>query len=158
MKQMMVLGIGNILMGDDGIGVYLVRDLSRSNQNRDVEFVVGETDVHYCVEMTRMCKRLIIVDAVMTGKEPGEITVFPWKNGDRHEKGISMHNLHFLEEAAHMSCSWEGIIIGVESKTVSFQLGLSSPLQEKYSDILGKVSNIIRGYYIHNQNFLYPFS
>lgn len=146
MKRIMVLGVGNILMGDDGIGVYLVRDLANLCKNPYVEYVVGETDVHYCLEMARQFKWVIVVDAVITGKEAGDITVFPCKKGGKYDKGISMHNLHFLEEADQLPLYWEGIIIGVECKSVSYHFGLSASLQDKYSGVLTKVNEVIQGF------------
>ncbi|TRY24967.1 hydrogenase maturation protease [Brevibacillus sp. LEMMJ03] len=144
MKRIVVLGLGNILLEDDGIGVYLVEDLSKRDPIKHVEYIVGETDVPFSLEMTRHADLLIIVDAVLTGKKPGQVTVFPCKKEQGFEKGISMHNLHFLEEALRVQRSWEGIIIGVEAESMGHHLGLSPILQEKYLETMRKVNEIIQ--------------
>jgi Ni,Fe-hydrogenase maturation factor len=48
-------------------------------------------------EMTRHAELLIIVDAVLTGREPGEVTVFPCSREGGFNKGISMHNRHYFK-------------------------------------------------------------
>lgn len=47
MKELLVLGIGNILMMDDGIGVYIVEELKNRNTNPCIRYVIGETDVFF---------------------------------------------------------------------------------------------------------------
>ena len=46
-----VFGIGNILLGDDGIGVKVVEKLNESIKSigRDIEVIIGETDYLYCL-------------------------------------------------------------------------------------------------------------
>ena len=46
MKQILVLGIGNRMMKDDGIGVRIAEALALENDLENVDYVAGETDIH----------------------------------------------------------------------------------------------------------------
>ncbi len=45
MEKIIVLGIGNLLMMDDGIGIYLIEQLCKLNCTPYVSFLIGESDI-----------------------------------------------------------------------------------------------------------------
>lgn len=49
-RTFIVLGIRNQLMMDDGVGIYLVEELADKNEDAQVHYLVGESDVDYCLE------------------------------------------------------------------------------------------------------------
>ena len=49
MKEVLVLGIGNRLMMDDGIGVLVVEELKKRNTNPYIRYIIGETDTYFCM-------------------------------------------------------------------------------------------------------------
>jgi hydrogenase maturation protease len=70
----LILGVGNLLMADEGVGIQVVQRLQESvNLPETVQVLDGGTlgmDLLYYLEGTR---RLLIVDAVETGCEPGTV-------------------------------------------------------------------------------------
>lgn len=69
-----VLGIGNILLQDEGIGVRAVLELERRFQQPEgVEFLDGGTAGIELLRHIRNRDLLIILDAVQSGKEPGTV-------------------------------------------------------------------------------------
>ncbi|MCT8139181.1 hydrogenase maturation protease [Anaerobacillus sp. CMMVII] len=144
MERIIVLGIGNQLMMDDGIGIYLVDELSKVNVNTSISYVVGEADIDYCLKQIEGATFIIIVDAVCSGGEPGDLKVFSLAN--LHESkplDISPHNLHLFQVLYHQRETLKGFLIGIEPYRIEFHIGLSEPLKEKWDQILSTVQQTI---------------
>lgn len=144
MENIIVLGIGNQLMMDDGIGIYLVEQLSERNRTSDISFLIGESDIDYCMEQIMDASLVIIVDSVCTGEDPGSLKVFPLSELQSHrELDISPHNFHLFQLLYLQKESIKGFLIGVEPYKITFHIGLSKPLIEKWDTILQYVSETI---------------
>ena len=144
MEKIIVLGIGNILMMDDGIGIYLVEELSRQNTAPDISFLIGESDIDYCIEQIMDAAFVIIVDAAVSGSDPGSLTVYPLSDLHEHrELDISSHNFHLFNLLYLQKDRIKGFLIGVEPYEIQFHIGLSKTLNEKWNSILQEVSETI---------------
>ncbi|WP_044641125.1 hydrogenase maturation protease [Risungbinella massiliensis] len=144
MGKIIVLGIGNQLMMDDGIGIYLVEELARHNDQLNVHYLIGESDIDYCLNQIEGASFVIILDAVYSGQNFGEVSVFPLT--DLHEYqtlDISPHNLHLFHVLYHKKETLKGYLIGVEPYEIRFHIGLSDILTAKWSIILLKVKKTI---------------
>ncbi|MGF3106143.1 hydrogenase maturation protease [Rossellomorea sp. DUT-2] len=144
MEKIIVLGIGNQLMMDDGIGIYLVEEISKLNHTPHVSFLIGESDIDYCMGQIKKATFVIIVDAVYTGNNPGELTVYPLENLHEYQTlDISAHNFHLFQSLYQQRESIPGYLIGVEPYEIRFHIGLSNSLKEKWKTILRDVSATI---------------
>jgi hydrogenase maturation protease len=70
----LVLGLGNILMGDEGIGVYTVRALEQHKLPPDVECLDGGTGGFTLLEPLENADRIILIDAAADGNSVGTVT------------------------------------------------------------------------------------
>jgi hydrogenase maturation protease len=71
-----VIGIGNVLLGDDGVGVWVARHLARAYRFAPhVEVLDGGTLGLDLITYVADTDRLIVVDAASTGGEPGALAV-----------------------------------------------------------------------------------
>lgn len=136
---MLVIGIGNILMQDDGIGVYLARELQIENQDYLIRYIAGETDVDYCLAEAEEEDYLIILDAVQLGREKGSVFQFELPELSRLDSGFAAHNFHLL----HALGIKKGKLIGIEPYHIDFSYGLSRPMKSKYNKIKEKVKGLI---------------
>jgi hydrogenase maturation protease len=68
------LGLGNILMGDEGIGVYVVRALEQHTLPAGVECLDGGTGGFTLLEPLESAGRIILVDAAADGNPVGTVT------------------------------------------------------------------------------------
>lgn len=144
MENIIVLGIGNILMMDDGIGIDLIEQLSKLNRTPHVSFLIGESDIDYCMDQIMNATFVIIVDAVFSGNEPGELTVYPLANLHEYQTlDISAHNFHLFQSLYQQKESIKGYLIGVEPYEIRFHIGLSKTIREKWKTILQDVSQTI---------------
>lgn len=143
MKRVLVLGIGNRLMGDDGIGVYVVEKLQKEDQSGDVQYLVGETDIDYCLRVMEGADRLIIVDAVKSDREVGDVSCRPIEEIDSFHLGISIHDLHLFSIIPVMFPLLHVTVIGIDVESVDFGLGLSEPLELQFPRIVRDVRRMV---------------
>ena len=76
MPRTLIAGFGNELRGDDGFGVAVIRHLEAGPPLGDVELMaVGTGGIRLAQELLTPCDRLIVVDAMTRGGEPGSLYV-----------------------------------------------------------------------------------
>ncbi|WP_216828480.1 hydrogenase maturation protease [Alkalihalobacterium elongatum] len=149
MEAIIVLGIGNQLMMDDGIGIYLVEELAKQNSQPSLQYIIGESDIDYCLQCIESVSSVILVDAVCLGKDPGDVTIFPLE--ELHEQqpiNISPHNMHLFHVLFHKKEEIKGFLIGIEPYEISFNFGLSSTLLENwnliYEEVKASIETLIK--------------
>jgi hydrogenase maturation protease len=123
-----VLGVGNILLSDEGIGVHAVNALAeRYEIPREVEVIDGGTSAMDCLDQIADADLLLIADCVRGGREPGALV----RLGDGELKAffrtkISPHQVGLCDVLAtlalHEIAPARTVLIGAEPK--SFALGL----------------------------------
>ena len=131
-KNILVIGMGNVLMQDEGIGVRAVEELeSRYIIPEGVTVLDGGTTGMGLYEPIRECEQLIVADAINTGAPygtivriaNGEIPAFFQTKLSNHQLGLSdlLALLHLKAEVpAHVA------IIGMVPHSLENKLGLSS--------------------------------
>ena len=133
-----VLGIGNVLLRDEGIGCHVVRALEEIPLP-GVEILDGGT----CPDVLQLLEdadKLIVVDAVKGGGMPGQIYRFHLDDIALEQKPfLSLHDMG-LVDSLMLTKLWhsigETLIIGVEPKEIEWGLELSPELQEKVPHIV----------------------
>ncbi len=126
-----VMGIGNILKSDDGIGIHVVRKLNEFSFPSSVMLLDAGTAIIDQLPFLMKAERLICIDAVEAGDSPGSI--FRFSPGDidhSHGYHISSHQLS-LFDVMQMTLSLTGrdlpvTIIGIQPGSLDFGVGLSS--------------------------------
>jgi len=145
MRKIIVLGIGNRLMMDDGIGIYLVEELMKHADDTDVQYIVGESDINYCLKVIEDATDVIILDAVISGNEPGELRVYSLNNlSVVHFLDLSVHNLHLFQVLYQLKESVHGYLIGITPYKIEFNIGLSKLIEKRWTYIVQNVNNVIR--------------
>ena len=90
--RMVVAGFGNVLRGDDGFGVEVVRRLQEegSAPAGTVLLEVGTGGIALAQELLTPCQRLVVVDAMTRGGAPGSLYVVQVE-GVEPARSIDMH-------------------------------------------------------------------
>jgi hydrogenase maturation protease len=70
----LILGLGNVIMGDEGVGVHVVRALEKLQLPPDVECLDGGTGGFILLEPLQNADRVILIDAAADGNPPGTVT------------------------------------------------------------------------------------
>jgi hydrogenase maturation protease len=73
-KKTLVLGLGNVIMGDEGVGVHVVRALEKLTLPADVECLDGGTGGFVLLEPLQSADHIILIDATDDGHSPGTVT------------------------------------------------------------------------------------
>lgn len=69
----LILGIGNVLMGDEGVGVHVIGQLQNRKLPPDVELLDGGTGAFVLLEPMESATRIVLIDASMDGSSPGAV-------------------------------------------------------------------------------------
>jgi hydrogenase maturation protease len=73
-NKTLVLGLGNVIMGDEGVGVHVVRALEKRTLPAGVECLDGGTGGFILLEPLENADRIILIDAAADGNPPGTVT------------------------------------------------------------------------------------
>jgi hydrogenase maturation protease len=153
--SILIAGIGNIFLGDDGFGVEVVRRLSARKlpvEVRVADFGIRGFDLAYALQDGY--KTTILVDAFPHGQEPGTLSLLEPDLGNFRSEtpqvGVDTHGmnpLNVLRMAASMGAHLEGILlVGCEPATLGpeeGQLGLSAPVEKAVVEAADLLESVI---------------
>lgn len=144
---LVVIGVGNELMRDDGVGVAVVRRLQEENLEGPVELIegaVGGLDLVFYLEGR---ERAIIVDAARMGLEPGTVRLLQREEIESRLMPIaSLHDiaLHDVLELAELSgIGAEIVVVAVEPGEVLPGLGLTAPVAAAVPEMVRLVRQLV---------------
>ena len=136
-----VVGIGNVLLRDEGIGCHVVGALE-GIPLPDVQVIDGGT----CPDVLQLLEdvdKLVIVDAVRGGGMPGQIYRFRPEDVTLEQKPLlSLHDMSLIDSLKLMQVRHnvgDAVIIGVEPKEINCGLELSPELQERIPQIIDAI-------------------
>ena len=92
-NSILVLGVGNYLMGDEGIGVHTIQEMSKLELPEYVDILDGGTGGFLLLSCFEAYKTVIFVDATMDGKPEGTITLLRPKFAADFPTALSVHDV-----------------------------------------------------------------
>ncbi len=92
-NKILVLGIGNYLMGDEGVGVHIVQKMEKIDLPDYVEVLDGGTGGFFLMNVFDDYGKVIFLDATMDGKKGGSITLLKPKFAADFPKVLSVHDV-----------------------------------------------------------------
>ncbi len=142
--KVLVLGVGNSILSDEGIGVHLARRLTEENLPENVEVQDGGTQGLELLDYMDDVAKLIIVDCVRAGDaagsifrfEPDAIDIIPRKYK------ISFHDLgiyDFLRLASALEILPPTVIYGMEPERIEWGEELSPSVERK----MGRLKELV---------------
>ena len=139
-----VLGIGNPLCRDDGIGIRVIVEMQKSGKYSEINIIDGGAAPDLFSLLDENAGRLIIVDALRGGGRPGDI--YRLKLGEENiadETPASLHGMGILDSLKLMKQLGryppQVIIIGIEPSDVSHGLRLSPAIEALVPDLIKAV-------------------
>lgn len=154
-----VIAIGNRLMGDDGIAIYVAEKLRNRLKEKGIEVIIGETDFEYCLSKIEKDDKVIILDATYFGLLPGTVleivnnrhverellykNIFLHENKFSHENLFSQHRYSLVKAIRDCYPSVDYYIIGIEGENYNFSLRLSDCIEKKFEQICDRSKEII---------------
>lgn len=150
-KEILILGIGNEILSDDGIGIRLVKDLACISEWIDTEFLTCSCGGLEVVEYIKEYKKVIIIDSIKTGKgKPGDIFHFIPSDFRETCNLSNLHDVNFITalgigENLGLNMPADIHVIAVEIiENRKFSEKLSPSLESIYTRILEKAEQEIK--------------
>lgn len=150
-KKIKVIGVGNLLLGDEGVGIHAVNELKKTSFGLDVEIIDGGTagiDLLFVLEGAGC---VIIIDCLEAGTEPGTLFRVPAEEiitGPSREK-YSLHDIDLAEVlslADRLGVLPATIIYGVQPGEISFKLELTPEVQKALPRLVQLIEKEILSY------------
>ncbi len=139
-NRIAVVGVGNLLLKDEGVGIHVVHALQELSLPDGVVVIDGGTfpDV---LDYLEPADKLVIIDAAEAGGTPG--AVYRFRPDDitlETGEAISLHELGLVSSLKIMNLLGktppEVIIIGIQPKEIAWGMELSPELKEKVPEIV----------------------
>ena len=146
-SKTLVLGIGNLVMSDDGVGVKVVQRIQREFRFPEyVEIIDGGTLGLDLLHMLEQIENLIVIDAVETGREPGtcirlageELPIALETKVSPHQMGLK-DLLAVARLMGHLP--HEMVLIGVQPGSIEMGAELTPEVETKV-DVL--IENVLK--------------
>ena len=139
-----ILGIGNLLLKDEGVGIHIIQELDSKIDDMNVNVVDGGTSPDITSLVDGRVDKLIIIDAVKADDRPGTVYRFvPDDLAAGSVSPISLHEIGVLDSLKIMtlldSQPKSTVIIGIEPKTIDYGIGLSPEVDEKLPEVINLV-------------------
>jgi len=142
---MVIIGIGNVLQKDDGLGVYAASYLHENYTfSEDVEIINGGVEGIHLFNVLEENNHVVVLDCLQLNDTPASIYAIPAKeisgyglnNGGAHEIGI-LQCMDMMELQGKEIP--EAIVIGIIPKEVTFAFGLSDEIVEAFEGYISVV-------------------
>ncbi len=149
--KVVIIGIGNLLLMDEGIGVHTINELESHDLPLNVEIYDGGTGGFKLIDLMHGAARVIFIDAVETGKAPGTVTIFNPEDVRPiyNKKKYSLHDTDLMEVIKMAELLDDPLrieIIGIQPQTIQYGTTLSEELTDSMPDIintiLGKIEEV----------------
>jgi hydrogenase maturation protease len=142
-NKVVVIGIGNLILRDEGIGVHAVRELEKLALPPEAEVIDGGTATIELLPVIRAAERIIVIDALKGGGSPGTIyRLSPEDLMVDAERLLSLHQVGLLEVlgmARQLGGAPEVIIIGVEPKEITWGMELTPEVAARLPQVIEAV-------------------
>jgi hydrogenase maturation protease len=147
--RILVAGIGNIFLGDDGFGVEVVRRLSTMAVADGVTVAdFGIRGIHLAYEMLEGYDHVVLVDAMPHGSAPGAIALIEAETdaiaGNATPDGHDMHPAAVLAYVKSIGGTPPPVtVVGCQPASLDEGIGLSEPVAASIDDAVAAVLELI---------------
>lgn len=134
MKKLLVLGVGNILMMDEGIGVHAVHELLKDNWPEGVDLIDGGTFTQDIFYLFLEYESILVLDIVKAGRAPG--TIYFLNESDlrqNRKQTLSLHDIDLLDSLgmAELAGNKPSLhVLGIEPETINWDMKLTPTLEK----------------------------
>ena len=147
--RVLVAGIGNLFLGDDGFGPEVVRRLAAQRvlppEVRVADY--GIRGLHLAYDLVDRYDTLVLVDALPAAGRPGEVVVLRIGAGDLGDADFDAHGMHPAAMLAGLrrlgGTLPETYLVGCRVATVGETIGLSPPVEAAVPAAIAAVRDLV---------------
>ena len=150
MARLLVLGVGNMLLTDDGVGVFAAQTLQKEEWPGNVRILDAGTWTHDIFYLFEGHDIVLVLDIVHCGGKPGAIYRLTGdelvSNGNQR---LSLHDIDLIDSLNMAEMLYKKrpklLVLGMEPEDfTSWNIGLSSSVRERFEDFLTAARREIR--------------
>ena len=148
-NPIVLLGVGNILLTDEGFGVHVVNQLREDYVfNPPITILDGGTMGMELLTYMRGMTKLLLVDAINGGDAPGTVYEFPYEEMNSYfTEAISVHEVG-MQDILRIRTLQEdpledAVVIGVEPENLELGLDLSETTQVVVKDVKERILAVL---------------
>jgi hydrogenase maturation protease len=139
--KILVLGIGNLLLGDEGVGVHAAHALLAAGCPENVTILDIGTAILDALPAIEEAERVIVLDAVKADGVPGAVYRIPF---DAMVCAPCIASMHGFDLSRVLALTQrhdvpEVLVLGVEPAFIGWSLELSPPVEQALAPLLGAV-------------------
>jgi len=144
---LLVLGIGNVLMGDEGVGVHALARLEDEAWPDDVTLVDGGTGGFHLLSLLQDSEPVVMIDAAADGRPPGTVRVITPRFASDFPPSLSAHDIglrDLVEATALLGHLPEMYLVTVSIAHIKpMCLSLSPEIEQAVPGVVGTVQSIV---------------
>ena len=150
--RILVAGIGNIFLGDDGFGSEVIRRVVGQATASDVHVVdYGIRGMHLAYDLLEEWRALVLVDALPNRGAPGTLHVFEVDHETLSPTaGLEAHSMDpaavFATLTALGGKAPQTIVIGCEVENIDEGMGLSEPVAAAVPGAVAAINDVLAGF------------
>lgn len=144
-EKLLILGVGNELKCDDGVGPFIIKKLEKEFSEDNIVLINGETVPE---NFTGKIKKdnpshIIILDACLMDEEPGTVKVVSSENFVNI--GISTHSmsLSYFVKYLTREHDFEIIFIGIEPESMDYNENLTEVVEKNALELIEIIKGIV---------------
>ena len=143
----LLLGVGNYLMGDEGVGVHIANKLAGEKLPPGVELLDGGTAGFHLMGILEQYKLVVLIDATLDGQPAGTVRWLEPKFASDFPRSMSTHDIGLRDVLEALQVT--GRLPKIQLVTISVEelqpmtIGLSEPVQEAATRVQDEIFNML---------------
>jgi hydrogenase maturation protease len=147
-KKIAVIGVGNTLRGDDGIGIIVLESLLKFYKREGIDYLDFGTASFDLIHKMQGYATVVLIDGIRADLAAGELKIFELKNIEHDSRPLlaSTHELDLksiFELSKIFGLKTKIYVAGIQVEDISYTEGLSEALLNIKEDIVKKISIFI---------------
>jgi len=145
--RILIMGVGNVLMGDEGVGVHAVRLLDERAWPAGVSLLDGGTGGFHLLSHVGACDILIMIDATLDGRPPGTVAVVEPRYASDFPRALSAHDIglkDLVDSAAILGSLPRVLLVTVSVESLQpMQMTLSPAVEASLPEVVAAVERLV---------------
>jgi hydrogenase maturation protease len=146
-RQTLILGVGNVLMGDEGVGVHAVNAMQEERFPRGVTLLDGGTGGFHLLSLFQEYDPIVLIDATMDERVAGTVTLTEPRFASDFPRTLSAHDIglrDLLESATLIGPLPKLYLITVSIPSIQpMSMDLSPPVRNSLPEVIRTAHTII---------------
>ena len=143
-SKLIIMGIGNYLKSDDGVGPYVIDHLQSIKSDNIILIDAQTVPENFTGKIRKeQPSHIIIIDACLMGQKPGFIKIVD--RDDFKDIGISTHSmsLSYFVKYLELDNDFKITFIGIEPKTMDFANALTPDVKKTSDKLIKRIKEIV---------------